>query len=165
MVSNVYIHACIISQCYYELIYFCFVLFMIIDSHSFFSHDHNYVYTYMCLSVYNCIKDRLPDRHSCLHLYPCIIKFSQSVSQLESVPGSEWVLNTRVSHRRPAGSDTQVLGPKTYDCLTCLCVPVSVYLSRCFPLLPRSQRLSPIRVVGFCFALYLVFPLKEAGRK
>ena len=31
LVSDVYIHACIISQCYYELIYYCFVLFIIID--------------------------------------------------------------------------------------------------------------------------------------
>ena len=29
----------------------------------------------------NCIKDRLPERHSCLNLYPCVIKFNQSVSQ------------------------------------------------------------------------------------
>ena len=28
-----------------------------------------------------CTKDRLPDRHSCLNLHPCVIKFSQSVSQ------------------------------------------------------------------------------------
>ena len=27
-----------------------------------------------------CIKDRLPNRHSCLNLHPCVIKFSQSVS-------------------------------------------------------------------------------------
>ena len=27
-----------------------------------------------------CIKDRLPDRHSCLNLHPCLMKFSQSVS-------------------------------------------------------------------------------------
>ena len=31
LVSIVYIHACIISQCYYELFYYCFVLFIIID--------------------------------------------------------------------------------------------------------------------------------------
>ena len=31
LASDVYIHACIISQCYYELIYYCFVLFIIID--------------------------------------------------------------------------------------------------------------------------------------
>ena len=29
-----------------------------------------------------CIKDRLPDRHSCLNLYPWVKKFSQSVSLL-----------------------------------------------------------------------------------
>ena len=29
----------------------------------------------------NCINDRLPERHSCLNLYPCVIKFGQLVSQ------------------------------------------------------------------------------------
>ena len=28
----------------------------------------------------NCMKDRLPERHSCLNLYLCVIRFSQSVS-------------------------------------------------------------------------------------
>ena len=32
-----------------------------------------------------CIKDRLPDRHSCLNLYLWVIKFSQSVSQSVSL--------------------------------------------------------------------------------
>ena len=38
----------------------------------------------MRLNVCNCIKDRLPDRHSCLNLYPCVIKVqsvNQSISQ------------------------------------------------------------------------------------
>ena len=34
-----------------------------------------------CLTVCNVFEDRLPDRHSCLNLYPCLIKFSQSVNQ------------------------------------------------------------------------------------
>ena len=36
-------------------------------------------YTVKCFVI--CIKDRMPDRHSCLNLHPCVIKFSQSVSQ------------------------------------------------------------------------------------
>ena len=70
----IYIHACIISQwqCY-ELIYYSCIF-------------HNCRFTlifppmfiYMCLSV--CFNDRLPDRHSCLNFYPCVIKV-QSVNQ------------------------------------------------------------------------------------
>ena len=32
-------------------------------------------------SVCNFSKDRLNDRHSCLNLYPCVIKFNQSINQ------------------------------------------------------------------------------------
>ena len=28
----------------------------------------------------NCIEDRFSDKHSCLNLYPCAVKFSQSVN-------------------------------------------------------------------------------------
>ena len=38
------------------------------------------IHIIMCLSVCDCFKDRLPDRHSCLNLYPCVIKV-QSISQ------------------------------------------------------------------------------------
>ena len=34
--------------------------------------------TWLCC---NCIKDRLPERLSCLNLYPCVIKFSQAWRQ------------------------------------------------------------------------------------
>ena len=34
----------------------------------------------VCLSACICFKDRLPDRHSCLNLDPCIIKV-QSINQ------------------------------------------------------------------------------------
>ena len=34
----------------------------------------------MYISVCNCSKDRLNDRHSCLNLYPCVIKFNQSIN-------------------------------------------------------------------------------------
>ena len=37
--------------------------------------------TNKCLNVCNCFKDRLSDGQSCLNLYPCVMKFSQSVSQ------------------------------------------------------------------------------------
>ena len=48
----------------------------------------SYIYMYVCvcvcvcvcLSVCNCFKDRLADKHSCLNLYPCIIKV-QSINQ------------------------------------------------------------------------------------
>ena len=33
------------------------------------------------LSVCNCFKDRLPDRHSCLKLYPCVIKGPSIINQ------------------------------------------------------------------------------------
>ena len=60
---------------------------------NFFPHDHIYVlYIYVCvcvcLSVCNCFMDRLPNRHLCLNLYPCVIKV-QSVNQSISVPLSE----------------------------------------------------------------------------
>ena len=35
-------------------------------------HSSDTLWTF--LSVRNCFKDRLPDRHSCLNLYPCVIK-------------------------------------------------------------------------------------------
>ena len=37
-------------------------------------------------SVCNCSKDRLNDRHSCLNLYPCVIKFNQSMNLSLSLP-------------------------------------------------------------------------------
>ena len=37
-------------------------------------------YIYMCLIACNCFKDSLPDGHSCLNLYPCVIKV-QSINQ------------------------------------------------------------------------------------
>ena len=80
LVCNVYIHACIVSQCYYELIYYSFVLFVIVDSHWFPPPPHPpWSYNYMYLRVCNCFRDRLPDRHSCLNLYPWVIKV-QSVN-------------------------------------------------------------------------------------
>ena len=52
-----------------------------------------YVYTYMCLNVCNCLKDRLPDRHSCLNLYPCVIKvLSLSLSLLKAMG---WQVNDK----------------------------------------------------------------------
>ena len=80
LVFNVYIHACIISQCYYELIYYYFVLIIIIDWHWFFSHAHMSIHIYICLNVCNCFEDRLPNKHSCLNIYACVIKV-QSINQ------------------------------------------------------------------------------------
>ena len=42
-----------------------------------FSHYDHIIYIYICKC--NCFKDRLNDRHSCL--YPCVLKFNQSISQ------------------------------------------------------------------------------------
>ena len=55
-----------------------------------FSTVHNYrltlisplwSYIYIYISVCNCFKDRLTDRHSCLNLCLCVIKFNQSINQ------------------------------------------------------------------------------------
>ena len=43
-----------------------------------FAAIHGYP-TVKCFVI--CIKDRSPDRHSCLNLHPCVIQFSQSVSR------------------------------------------------------------------------------------
>ena len=48
----------------------------------------SYVYTYICLNVCNCFKDRLPDRHSCLNLYPCVIKVQSINLSLSLSPHS-----------------------------------------------------------------------------
>ena len=42
------------------------------------------LWPYIYKSVCNCFKDRLTDRHSCLNLYSCVIKFNQSLSLLFS---------------------------------------------------------------------------------
>ena len=61
------------------VMYYSFILFIIIDWHWFSHYEH--VCVCVCVCVCNCSNDRLNDRHFCLSLYPCVIKFSQSISQ------------------------------------------------------------------------------------
>ena len=86
-----------------------------------------FIISKICWTVWvgcNRIKDMLPERHSCINLYPCVIKFSQSVSQ----------------------SVSQSLS-------VCLCVCLSVSPPPSLPLSapPPSQRKEKTAKTNYCF--------------
>ena len=58
--------------CYYDLIHTPFLLFIMIVGWPWFISC-----SYKCLVDFNCFRNRLSDRHSCLNLCPCVKKFRQ----------------------------------------------------------------------------------------
>ena len=77
IILYIYIYACIVFQ------WFDFLLFCIVHSYrlALIFPLWSYVMYIQYISVCNCSKDRLNDRHLCLNFYPCVIKFNQSINQ------------------------------------------------------------------------------------
>ena len=66
--------------------------------------EQTWFITQFCWTVWlccNCIKDRLPDMHSFLNHYPCVIKFSQSDSLSTTTPPPLLFLNLPLKATKP----------------------------------------------------------------
>ena len=73
------------------------------------------IYIYIYKSVCICSKDR----HSCLNLYPCVIKFNQSINQSLSFSGSR-----QTSLRRYTGVKDSVSNDRDHHYYYCFVVTV-----------------------------------------